>query len=110
MASIERRGGVTVIRPDRPLQGAAIATLADDVRVSMRGGVPLVVMDLTETPLIDGAALEWLLDLNEYCCQRGGCVQLCNANELCRDILRITGVGAAMQQFPDLTTALGSFA
>jgi hypothetical protein len=29
---------------------------------------------------------------------------------LCQDLLRITAVGARVQQFPDLTLALGSFA
>ena len=110
MASIERRGGVTVIRPNRPLQRDSIDNVNEEVMNAVRGGVPMVVVDLFETPLIDGAGLEWLLDLDENCCDRGGSVCLCNANELCGDILRITGVGSSMQQFPDLASALGSYA
>ncbi len=110
MASIERSGSVTVVRPNRPLQRDSLVALTTEVNESIRSGVPLVVMDLAETPLIDSAGLEWLLDLDDQCSNRGGCVCVCHANELCRDILRITCVGASMQQFPDLTSALGSFA
>jgi anti-anti-sigma regulatory factor len=76
----------------------------------LSGGVPYIVIDLSETPLIDSAGLEWVLALDETCCRRGGCVRICNAGELCRDILRITAVGSTVQQFDDLTVALGSFA
>ncbi len=110
MTSIERRGGVTVIRPNRPLQRDSIENLNEEVVDAVRSGVPMVVVNLAETPLIDGAGLEWLLNLDEHCCERGGSVCLCSANELCCDILRITGVGPSMQQFTDLTSALGSFA
>ncbi len=110
MTSIDRRGGVTVIRPDQPLQRSTVEALAVDVANATRVGLPLVVLDLTETPLIDSAGLEWLLDLDEQCGGGGGCVCLCAANELCRDILRITGVGATLRHFDDLTEALGSFA
>ena len=110
MASIEGRGGVTVIRPNRPLQRDSLETLNEEVVNAVRSGVPMVVVDLVETPLIDGAGLEWLLDLDENCCDRGASVCLCNANELCGDILRITGVGPSMQQFTDLASALGSYA
>jgi anti-anti-sigma regulatory factor len=67
-------------------------------------------MDLSDTPLIDGSGLEWILTVDELCCRRGGCLRLCNVGELCQDILRITAVGASVQQFDDLTIALGSFA
>ena len=110
MALIERKGSVVVIRPDEPLQAGVIEKFKSQVDSALRLGTPQVVIDLETTPLIDGAGLEWLLDLDERSCERGGCVRMCNANELCADILRITGVGASVQQFDDLTRALGSFA
>jgi anti-anti-sigma factor len=110
MAQIERQGAVTVVRPDAPLQAEAIESIAPRLDAELAGGVPLVVVDLTGTPLIDGRGLEWLLDLDDSCGRRGGCVRLCGAGELCRDILRVTGVGKRMQQFDDRTGALASFA
>lgn len=110
MSLVDRHGAVTVLRPTGPLRAEAIDDLDEQVRPVLSGGVPYMVIDLSETPLIDGEGLEWILNLDEVCCRRGGCVRICNAGELCRDILRITVVGASVQQFDDLTLALGSFA
>ena len=110
MSPMNRHGAVTVLRPTGPLRAEAIQPLDEQLRPMLTGGMPYVVLDLSETPLIDGAGLEWLLDLDETCCRRGGCIRICGAGELCRDILRITAVGASVQQFDDLTVALASFA
>ena len=110
MSTVERHGAVTVYRPSSPLREEEIERSDEDIRPHLRGGIPNLVIDLSETPLIDGAGLEWILKLDEECCRRGGCVRLCNIGELCQDILRITGVGKTVQQFPDLALALGSLA
>ena len=110
MSRTDRHGAVTVLRPSGPLRAEAIDPLEEEIQAMLCGGMPYVVLDLSETPLIDGAGLEWILELDETCCRRGGCVRICCAGELCRDILRITAVGATVQQFDDLTVALGSFA
>lgn len=110
MLRLDRHGAVTVIRPDGPLRAEAVEQLDQETKPMLSGGVPYFVVDLSETPLIDGAGLEWILSLDETCCRRGGCVRICSAGELCRDILRVTAVGSSLQQFEDLTTALGSFA
>ncbi|MFK8111806.1 MAG: STAS domain-containing protein [Rubripirellula sp.] len=110
MSLVDRHGAVTVLRPTGPLRAGAIQRLDEEVHPLLSGIIPHLVIDLAETPLIDGEGLEWILTLNETCCRRGGCVRICNAGELCRDILRITEVGDSVQQFDDLTIALGSFA
>lgn len=110
MSRLDRHGAVVVLRPTGPVRSEAIRALDDQIHPTLLGGVPYIVLDLSESPLIDGAGLEWILDLDEHCCRRGGCVRICGACELCRDILRITTVGSTVQQFEDLTAALGSFA
>lgn len=110
MSRLDRHGAVTVLRPTGPLRAESIGPLDEEIQPMLSGGMPYIVLDLSETPLIDGAGLEWIVGLDETCCRRGGCVRICNAGELCRDILRITSVGASVQQFDDLTVALGSFA
>ena len=109
MSRLDRHGAVSVLRPSGPLRADAIDPLQEQIDSELIGGVPYIVIDLSETPLIDGAGLEWILELDETCCRRGGCVRICNAGELCHDILRITSVGSCLQQFDDLTIALGSF-
>lgn len=110
MNPVERHGAVTVIRPATPLRADTVEPLRTQVGPLLSGGVPMVVLDLSQTPLIDGAGLEWVLTLDETCCRRGGCLRLCGAGELCRDILRVTGVGKSLQQYDALTSALASFA
>ena len=110
MSTINHHGAVTVLRPDCPLRSEAIDAIDQLLQPVISGGVPYLVIDMSDTPLIDGAGLEWILTVDDVCCRRGGCLRLCNVGELCQDILRITAVGASVQQFDDLTIALGSFA
>lgn len=110
MARIEKHGSVYVVRCDGPLRADTITPLEEMITGKLTGSVPAIIVDFSDTPLMDGSGLEWLLDLNDECCRRGGCLRLCRVGELCEDLLRITGVGSSIESFPDLTTALGSFA
>ena len=110
MAVLERHGSVLVLTPQGPLRSDTVGPLGEQVQAKIGSGIPLVVMDMSDTPLIDGDGLEWIMTLDESCCRLGGCVRLCGVCELCRDLLRITGVGDGIKQFEDLTSALGSFA
>ena len=110
MARIDKHGSIYVLRSEGPLRKEAIQPLNDLVEDRLSGGVPSIVVDMTETPLIDGSGLEFLLDLSDECCHRGGCLRLCSVGELCHDVLRVTGVGSRIETFDDLTAALGSFA
>lgn len=107
---VQRHGSVIVATPQGPLRCDTVEALQSQVKSSLRGGVPRVVIDLAQTPLIDSAGLEWILSLDETCCRQGGCVRLCGVGELCDDVLRITGLGQRLQRYVDVTAALGSFA
>ena len=110
MSVLDRHGSIIVLKPDGPLRADVVGDLDERIKSNLGGGTPMVVMDLSETPLIDGSGLEWILSLDEKCCRLGGCVRLCSVGELCRDLLRITGVGVGLKQYDDITAALGSFA
>ncbi|MCA9139593.1 MAG: STAS domain-containing protein [Planctomycetales bacterium] len=110
MARVDKHGSIYVVRPEGPLRADTIESIHTLVSTKLTGGVPAIVVDFSDTPLLDSLGLEWLLDLVGECCRRGGCVRLCNVGELCDDLLRITGVGSSIESFPDLTSALGSFA
>ncbi len=105
-----RQGTVHVIAGNDPLAEsniAALSTLLDDC---LAVGQPHVVIDLEAVPLIDSQGLELLLDTNERCLERGGCLQLAAPNALCADILRITGVGETIGIVSDATAAVRGFA
>ncbi len=110
MAQVEKHGSVYVIRSEGPLRKEAIESLSEMVHSKLSGRMPAFVVDFSGTPLIDGAGLEWLMDLSDECWRRGGCLRLCNVGELCQDVLRVTGVGSRIESFRDLTAALASFA
>ncbi|MCC9601498.1 STAS domain-containing protein [Stieleria sp. JC731] len=110
MSKIEKHGTVYVVRSEGPLRGETTISLDELFSGTMVGHTPAVVVDLSEAALIDGSGLEWLVELSERCCHRGGCLRLSGVSELCADVLRITGVGSRIESFPDLTSALGSFA
>ena len=109
MSRISRQGGVLVIRPKGALRADSVESLSAEIASETRGGVPLVAIDLIETQLIDGACLEWILELDDRFGERGGAVRLCNACDLCQDLLRITSVGERIDQFASLADALRSF-
>ena len=94
--TLQRHHRVAVLRPTLPLVGDDLDTVGGAVS-RMMDEQPIdpaaVVVDLSATALIDGRGLEWLLDLDDAAAIAGGCVSLAGANELCADILRISGVG-----------------
>jgi anti-anti-sigma factor len=110
MTVLQHHGSIAVLHPTGPLRHDNVEELDDTIRQAIKVGVPRVVIDLSDTALIDGAGLTWILTLDEECCRRGGCVRLCSVGELCGDLLRITSVGSTVQQFENLESALGSFA
>lgn len=109
MFRVEAQGAVDVIMISAPLNHEHAAELREQIKAEQQSGKPMVVLCMKETPLIDSAGLESLLDVNEHLQQRGGQVKLAAANPLCREILRITGVADHFELYPDVKGAVGSF-
>jgi anti-anti-sigma factor len=110
MIAIEKQGAVRVVRLQVPLTGEQCDKLRDSALKGLGAGRPMLVIDLHETPLIDGAGLETLIELRERIEARGGSVKLAAVNSLCSDILRVTGVGDKFEQYSVVKSAVGSFA
>ena len=106
----EKQGAVGVARPKGPIDSAHCDALKELVTNGLGAGRPMLVIDLHETPLIDGAGLETLVELREKLEAKGGAMKLAGVNSLCNDILRVTGVGEKFEQFPQIRSAVGSFA
>lgn len=110
MLRIERQGTVDVVRPRGALRGELLEESREHTLRLIHRGSPALVVDLSDAMLLSSEALEWLLDLDCQCARRGGALGVAGAQELCCEALRITGVGASLQQFPDVSSAVGSFA
>ena len=104
-----KQGAVDVVSGDVPLNAENADHLRRLFTGCLTGGQPNVVFDLSNTPLIDGAGLELLLDYKEEFEGLGGALRLAGPNPLCREILAITGVGIDLEVFPDPISAVGSF-
>jgi anti-anti-sigma factor len=70
--------------------------------------MPSVLIDFSDVPSLDSRGLSWLLDTSDECRRRGGRLRLCCVGELCADLLRVTGVAAAIECVADQTAALAS--
>lgn len=110
MADVNRHGAVDVVSVDQPLTGDEAQNVSARIERCLGAGQPQVVLDLSGVPLIDSQGLEYLLELHEQFQLRGGLLKLAGANELCRDVLRITGVGERFELHDDVDAAVGSFA
>lgn len=109
MSNVNRQGVVTVVEVDQPLRQDEADLVSLQLVGLESGGIPRVVVDLSQTALIDGAGLQWLEDLDWRASESGGSVRLCGANELCGDILRMTGMDDRLEQYETLSDAMASF-
>ena len=104
-----RQGAVNVISGNSPLNQENAEYLVNAVEQCFAEGSPRAVFDMQEVPLIDGAGLEKLLDIQELFESRSGTLKISGPNALCRDILTVTGVANQFEIFRELKAAVGSF-
>ena len=110
MAAVEKQGAVSVVRPAGPLTEAQAPSFLQAAVGKLGQGRPMVVIDMHEVPLVDGAGLEALVEIREKIEARGGAVKLAAVNALCTDILRVTGIGQKFEQYPHVKSAVARFA
>jgi anti-anti-sigma factor len=104
-----KQGAIDVIFGGDPLHGEHVERLRALLAHYVQDGQPHVVLDLQGVPLIDSAGLELLLDVHEEYQRLGGAIKLASANQLCTEILKVTGVGQHFEIYPDTGAAVGSF-
>lgn len=109
MFAIDMHGAVEVVKPRVALNHESASKFCEAVVDRRRGGQPMVVIDLSQTPLVDSAGLEALLDVRDRMAELGGAVKLASVNPLCRDVLRVTGVADVYETYKDANEAVRSF-
>ena len=103
------QGAVEVITCDDSLNADHLGALTKTLDECFEEGQPRIVLDLKSSPLIDSAGLELLVDMHERCQQRGGSIKLAGLNQLCLEIVRITGVSKQLELYDDARSAVRSF-
>ena len=109
MLSVESQGAVDVVRLNGPLNHENAGQLVETVQLSLTEGQPMVVLDMSDVPLLDSAGLDALLDVHDWALLQGGTVKLASLTQLCADVLRVTGVGGHFQIHKEVKLAVGSF-
>ena len=80
-------GVATYLTPAGPLVDDAVKALAEAIDSSIAAGRTNVTVDLHRVTLVNGKAIEALLDANARLTGRGGRLQFAEASPLVRDIL-----------------------
>ena len=109
MIKTSTQGAVQVFSVEGPLNAEEAERFSHAVSAAPRAGRPQWVIDLAETPLIDSAGCESLLDARDAAVAIGGGVHLAALSPLCRDILTVTGVIRYFQTFEGVKQAVGQF-
>lgn len=110
MFSHTRQGAVDVIAGAVPLDAETCQRLRSAVEGCVTRGQPKLLIDLSQTPYLDSAGMETLLDIRDLCQSRGGACKLSAPNNLCHDILKATGLNAEFEIVGDVIGGAGSFA
>jgi anti-anti-sigma factor len=110
MVKSYKQGCVVVIDCDERFDASQTDSMRDLVQRYVAQGSSSLVCDLRKTRVMDSKGLELLLDLAATCGKNHGCLKIAGANELCRDILLVTGVSEQIEIFPDVLSAVGAFA
>lgn len=110
MIQVQRVGIVMVIKPQSALVGECLAACRCQLTECLRSQKSRLIIDLSETTLIQSEGLEFLIESQQACLQHGGRLALTSPTELCADILQISGLKECIAMFNDLRSALGDFA
>ncbi len=109
MFTVKAQGAVEVIVPNAPLKGEYVGELLETVEHCLPAGLPMLVLNLHDVPLLDSMGLEALLDVRDLVGQRGGTVKLAGLTPLAHDILRVSGLARQFEIFLDEKAAVRSF-
>jgi anti-sigma B factor antagonist len=109
MFSVESQGAVDVIKPMAQLDQENVEEFMETFTMGLSTGQPMVVLDMSDIPLLDSAGLESLLDCRDVLHDRGGTIKLAAIPQLCQEILRITRICQHFDTYDEVKIAVGSF-
>lgn len=105
----ERKGAVTVIRPEGPL------TLTDAEQFKSRlmqvraASLGRFVVDASAVPYVDSKGLEALVEAHDELERSGQSLKLCGVNETLREVFDLTEIAQLFEHYEDTSAAVRSF-
>ena len=110
MIDIQSVGSVSIIRSPSSLQADSLAQCRQSVTECFAKRRSLIILDLSDSLLINSEGLEFIVDTQHECLARGGKLVVAGPQPLCAEILFITGVEDSVAVFHDMRSALSDFA
>lgn len=108
--NIQTVGAVSIIKAKTSLSGDGLNQCRQSLDDCLAQRRALIVLDLSDSPLINSQGLEFIVKAQEECLSRGGKLVVAEPQPLCREVLYITGVDQRVAVFESIRNALGDFA
>lgn len=109
-SSVQAVGAVRIIKASTSLAGDALNHCQQSVDDCLAQRRALIILDMSDCPLINSQGLEFIVTAQEACLARGGKLVLAEPQALCEEVLHITGVDQCVAVFDNIRAALGDFA
>lgn len=109
MLGIQNIGTVSVVKARNSLLGDCLEQCRQYFQDLLANRRHRLVLDLSESPIVDSEGLEFIVDAQQTLLQRGGRMVIAEPQSLCREVLEITGVSEYVAIFDDRRVALGEF-
>ena len=107
--SEEKKGAVTVVRPQGPLTAADVSEFKQHLLQVRNSSMGRFVVDASAVAYVDSKGLEALADVNDELAQSGQSLKLCAINETLREVLDLTDLASSFDRFDDVGSAVRSF-
>lgn len=108
--SIQSVGSVSIIKASTSLAGDGLNQCRQSLDDCLAQRRALIILDLSDSPLINSQGLEFIVSAQEQCLSRGGKLVVAEPQTLCKEVLYITGVDKCVAVFDNIRSALGDFA
>lgn len=109
-ANLQTVGSVSIIKATASLAGEGLNQCRQSLEDCLAQRRALVILDLSDSPLVNSQGLEFIVSAQEKCLARGGKLVVAEPQALCQEVLYITGVDQCVSVFDSLRSALGDFA
>lgn len=110
MLQVQDIGSVSVIKVRSSLQDECLENARQSLEDCMDKGRFRLIMNLHECPLINSQGLEFIVDAQQECLDRGGRLILAEPQPLSSEILGVSGVDERVAVYRDMRGALSDFA
>lgn len=110
MLQVQDIGSVSVIKVRSALQDECLENARQSLEDCIAKRRFRLILNLHECPLINSLGLEFIVDAQQECLDRGGRLVLAEPQSLSSEILGVSGIDERVAVYRDMRGALSDFA